>query len=69
MQLQQKQQQLESKRKAQEKKAASGPALHYDRIEALDKTYAQVKQVGPLPDNIYPSFDSIMSSPSRITAG
>ncbi|KAL1459228.1 hypothetical protein WDU94_011234 [Cyamophila willieti] len=70
---QQKQALAESKRKLAERKPSnattpSAPALHYDRIEALDKTYAQVKQVAPLPDNIYPSFDSIMSSPSRITA-
>uniref|UniRef100_A0A8D8YDL9 STAM-binding protein-like A n=1 Tax=Cacopsylla melanoneura TaxID=428564 RepID=A0A8D8YDL9_9HEMI len=66
--LQQKQAQAEAKRKLAERSITtpSAPALHYDRIEALDKTFAQVKQVGPLPDNIYPSFDTIMSSPSRI---
>ncbi|KAI5702879.1 hypothetical protein M8J76_001038 [Diaphorina citri] len=69
-QLLQKQQESKRKLSVPDKKPG-GPALHYDRIEALDKTYAQVKQVGPLPDNIYPSFDAIMSSPSRmgITAG
>lgn len=65
-------QQAENKRKlsTSERRPLGGPALHQDRIEALDRTYAQVKQAPLLPDNIYPSFDSLMSDlPTRITAG